>query len=86
VIQFAPFISLCAILGDTPGGQIRVAAFGDGSFNAMSDLLAHTLDLWRYLIPSTPMVALLLSMVCAELPGMLIASQKTLSLAGKKRS
>jgi hypothetical protein len=29
---------------------------------------AHTLDVWRYLVPSTPMVALLLSMVFVELP------------------
>jgi len=28
---------------------------------------AHTLDIWAYLAPATPMVSLLLSMVCAEL-------------------
>jgi hypothetical protein len=27
----------------------------------------HTLDIWRYLVPATPMVSLLISMVCVEM-------------------
>lgn len=48
--------------------------------------LAHTLDLWRYLIPSTPMVALLLSMVCAELPGTFMHISKHFPWLGSHRS
>jgi hypothetical protein len=33
----------------------------------LSSAAAHTLDEWRYLVPSTPMVGLLLSILCAEL-------------------
>jgi hypothetical protein len=28
---------------------------------------AHTLDIWRYLVPAAPMVSLLISMVCVEM-------------------
>jgi hypothetical protein len=44
---------------------------------------AITLDHWRYLVPATPMVAILLSMVCVELPETL---QRTLCLARKELS
>jgi hypothetical protein len=40
---------------------------------------AHTLDIWRYLVPATPMVALLLSMVCIELPETFVAYHRGLS-------
>jgi hypothetical protein len=45
-----------------------------------------TLDMWRYLVPSTPMVALLLSMVFVQLPETLAAYRRTLSLTWKSLS
>jgi hypothetical protein len=47
---------------------------------------AITFDDWRYLVPATPMVALLLSMVCVELIETFAAYQRILRLARNKPS
>jgi hypothetical protein len=44
---------------------------------------AHTLDVWRYLVPSTPMVSLLLSLVGVELANAVGAYQGKARAAGK---
>ncbi len=42
----------------------------------LSSAAAHTLDEWRYLVPSTPMVGLLLSLVSVELVETIVAHRQ----------
>ena len=64
-----PFCIVVAISGWRPAFSMRagiVIVLWVASI--LPTAFAHTLDIWRYLVPATPMVALLLSMVCVELP------------------
>jgi hypothetical protein len=79
------FWILVAVSGWRPAFSMRAGiVIGLWVASVLPTAASHTLDVWRYLVTSTPMVALLLSMVLVELPETLAAHQRTLSLARKK--
>jgi hypothetical protein len=82
-----PFCILVAVSGWRPVFSMRASiVIVLWIASVLPAASATTLDHWRYLVPATPMVAVLLSMVCVELHETFAAYQRTLCLARKELS
>jgi hypothetical protein len=82
-----PFCILVAVSGWRPVFSMRASiVIVLWIASVLPAASAITLDDWRYLVPATPMAAVLLSMVCVELPETFAAYQRTLCLARKELS